>query len=208
MAIEEASGYCDYCQRPVLGRRQGLNHVVFALLSLFSCGLFLIVWAVLAILHSGDQYACPTCGSRVRAGARGPLSPADLAAANSPVPRRPLSRAGIVVAVCIVAVPLLGGLAIGAYNLWTDRQIAASHAAAEAPTTMTPRATSVLAEDPAYESARLQLFRGVLKDRNRKCERITQATMVSRGKWSILCRPTGSYDLQFNERGDLDKVSP
>jgi hypothetical protein len=207
VAIEEASGYCDYCQRPVLGRRQGLNHVVFALFSLFSCGLFLIVWAVLAILHSGDQYACPTCGSRVRAGARGPFSATELAS-PAPLPPPRLTRTSLLIASAVVAVPILIGLAILAGNIWTDYQISSRRPTAPASAALTVAATVVLTEDPAYDSARLQTFRGILRDRRLACERITQATMVSRGKWSILCRPTGSYDLQFNERGDLDKVNP
>ena len=60
---EEASGVCGYCQRPVLGRREGINHVLYAILTLFSCGLFGLVW--LAAHFTRGEYACPTCGGRV-----------------------------------------------------------------------------------------------------------------------------------------------
>lgn len=61
--MEEASGRCDYCQRPVLGRREGINHVLYAILTLFSCGLFGLVWIV--SFFTRGEYACPTCGGKV-----------------------------------------------------------------------------------------------------------------------------------------------
>lgn len=65
MPIEEASGFCAYCQRPVLGRREGVNHVLYAILTIFSCGLFGLVWFF--SMFTLGEYACPTCGGRVTA---------------------------------------------------------------------------------------------------------------------------------------------
>jgi hypothetical protein len=56
---------CAYCQRPVLGRREGVNHVLHAIISIFSCGLWLIVWLVLVLSDPSNEYACPNCGGRV-----------------------------------------------------------------------------------------------------------------------------------------------
>lgn len=64
MPIEEASGFCAYCQRPVLGRREGVPQVLYAILTLFSCGIFGLVWAFHHFFGRGD-YACPTCGGVV-----------------------------------------------------------------------------------------------------------------------------------------------
>lgn len=65
MTIVEASGFCAYCQRHVLGRREGVNHVLHAIISIFSCGLWLVVWGILMLTDGSNEYACPTCGGRV-----------------------------------------------------------------------------------------------------------------------------------------------
>lgn len=65
MPTVEQSGFCDYCKRPVLGRRDGVNHVLHAIISIFSCGLWLIVWLIFVLADSRNEYACPTCGGRV-----------------------------------------------------------------------------------------------------------------------------------------------
>jgi len=65
MPVEERSGLCGYCQRPVLGRREGVNHVLHAIISIFSCGLWLLVWAIIAVTSGSAEYACPTCGGKV-----------------------------------------------------------------------------------------------------------------------------------------------
>lgn len=64
MPIEETSGFCAYCQKPVLGRRDGINHVAYILLTIFTCGLWGIVW-VLQVAFGRGEYACPTCGGVV-----------------------------------------------------------------------------------------------------------------------------------------------
>ena len=63
MPTEEASGHCGYCAKPVLGRREGVNDLLWGILTLFSCGAFGLVW--LAAYFTRGEYACPTCGGRV-----------------------------------------------------------------------------------------------------------------------------------------------
>jgi len=65
MPIEERGGmWCDYCRRPVLGRREAVPHLLYAVLTLFSCGLIGIVWAIHSMIGTGE-FACPTCGGAV-----------------------------------------------------------------------------------------------------------------------------------------------
>lgn len=64
MPTEEESAYCPYCQRPVLGRREGVPSVLYAILTIFSCGVFGLVWALHYYIGRGD-FACPTCGGKV-----------------------------------------------------------------------------------------------------------------------------------------------
>jgi hypothetical protein len=65
MPTEETSGYCPHCQRPVLGRREGINHILYAILTLFSCGLFGLVWMAAHLGFMRGDFACPTCGGKV-----------------------------------------------------------------------------------------------------------------------------------------------
>jgi hypothetical protein len=73
VVLQETSAYCEHCRRPVLGRRDGPNHLVHALVSLFLCGLWIPVWIIAALSTGG--YACPTCGGRVSAFPQQPGSP-------------------------------------------------------------------------------------------------------------------------------------
>ncbi|MHC4062401.1 MAG: hypothetical protein ACYSR4_03310 [Planctomycetota bacterium] len=59
--FEEASGYCTHCQKQVLIRRKGTNHVLHLLLTLVTGGLWLIVWILCAIKIGG--WRCVQCGS-------------------------------------------------------------------------------------------------------------------------------------------------
>jgi hypothetical protein len=63
MSTEEASGFCTYCNRWVLVRRERANHVLHALLTLFFCGLWLIPWALASIRIGG--WGCAYCGGGV-----------------------------------------------------------------------------------------------------------------------------------------------
>lgn len=42
--------------------RQGVNHVLHLLLSIFLCGLWFPVWLIIAASSSGDAYFCTFCG--------------------------------------------------------------------------------------------------------------------------------------------------
>jgi hypothetical protein len=62
MAVEEGSGYCRDCGRNVLVRRTTPNHVLHLLVTLFLCGLWLPVWALIAVF-GGGSWRCTQCGS-------------------------------------------------------------------------------------------------------------------------------------------------
>lgn len=64
--MQETSGFCDYCQQRVLGRREGINHVLHFLVTMFTCGLWVIPWIIGTITHGRGDYACPHCGGKVR----------------------------------------------------------------------------------------------------------------------------------------------
>lgn len=64
MAHEEASCYCGFCQRPVLGRRDKPAHLIHFIITFFSCGLWGIIWLIAWLSSKGNDFACPTCGGR------------------------------------------------------------------------------------------------------------------------------------------------
>jgi hypothetical protein len=64
MAIELSQRHCPHCQRSVLAQRQSRNHVLHLLLTLFLCGLWLPIWAMIAA--SPLPWHCPTCGGRIK----------------------------------------------------------------------------------------------------------------------------------------------
>lgn len=64
MATELSQRHCPNCQRSVLAQRQGRNHVLHLLLTLFLCGFWLPIWAIV----SADPlpWHCPTCGTKIK----------------------------------------------------------------------------------------------------------------------------------------------
>jgi hypothetical protein len=63
MSIQHAQGYCDTCKKTVLGQRDGPNHVLHAILMIFTCCLWAIPWLFMST--GTKEYACPTCGSTI-----------------------------------------------------------------------------------------------------------------------------------------------
>jgi len=62
MPFQENSGYCASCNKQVLVRREITNHVLYAILTIFSCGLWGIVWVISSIADSGKPWLCTFCG--------------------------------------------------------------------------------------------------------------------------------------------------
>lgn len=62
MPFKEQSGYCATCNKQVLVRRETTNHVLYAILTIFSCGLWGIVWIIQSIAESGKAWLCTACG--------------------------------------------------------------------------------------------------------------------------------------------------
>lgn len=62
MAQQEATGFCRGCNRQVLVRRKGTNHVLHLLLTVVTCGLWLVIWLLSAIKIGG--WRCTVCGMK------------------------------------------------------------------------------------------------------------------------------------------------
>lgn len=60
MAVEESQQFCAQCQRFVLARRPGTNHIFHLLMCVFTCGLWVIVWFLSSAKMGG--WRCSVCG--------------------------------------------------------------------------------------------------------------------------------------------------
>ncbi len=58
--FEETQKFCNQCNRLVVARRQGTNHILHLLLSLVTCGLWLLVWGASSVKFGG--WRCSFCG--------------------------------------------------------------------------------------------------------------------------------------------------
>jgi hypothetical protein len=62
--MKQASAYCHVCERRVLAIGKAPNHILHFLITMFTCGLWVIVWILLAAGTIGN-YRCTRCGSPV-----------------------------------------------------------------------------------------------------------------------------------------------
>ncbi len=60
MAVQEATGFCKGCNRQVMIRRQGTNHILHLLLTVLTAGLWLVIWILVSIKMGG--WRCSLCG--------------------------------------------------------------------------------------------------------------------------------------------------
>jgi len=77
---DQTHKHCPKCRKSTLHYRQGVNHVLHLLITIFLCGFWLPVWLWLAIRVGG--WRCQACGSAAPAALKGmhaaltPLCPA------------------------------------------------------------------------------------------------------------------------------------
>lgn len=64
MPVSQKSCVCARCG-PVLGQKEGVNHVLHAILSIFTCTLWMWVWGFLFLVNLATSYRCQRCGMTV-----------------------------------------------------------------------------------------------------------------------------------------------
>ena len=64
---KESSGYCPHCRRQVVGRREEASHTFWLIATLFSCGLFAIVWLISSLSKASKPFHCSVCGTAIQA---------------------------------------------------------------------------------------------------------------------------------------------
>jgi len=69
MGTEQASAYCKNCNKQVLVTRNTPNHILHLLLSLVTCGLWLLVWWSMS--SEKKPWRCSQCGLSLGGGSNG-----------------------------------------------------------------------------------------------------------------------------------------
>lgn len=67
MPVEQSSQHCAACGRPTLHQRNAPSHILHAIITLFTFGLWVVVW-ILACFRG--PWRCQVCGSAL--GSKGP----------------------------------------------------------------------------------------------------------------------------------------
>ena len=58
---DQIQKFCGMCQRNVLATRPPTNHILHFLITVISCGLWVVVWLGLSIRAGGHK--CSSCGN-------------------------------------------------------------------------------------------------------------------------------------------------
>lgn len=62
MGLQVKSGYCPACDKQQKVERQGRNHILHLLLTIFTFGFWGLVWGVLLV--TGEHWRCTECGGK------------------------------------------------------------------------------------------------------------------------------------------------
>lgn len=69
MGIEYSTGFCDHCNDNVKIQRKTPNHIFHFIMSILTCGIWLIVWALIA--SEKESWRCSRCGKKLGGGSNG-----------------------------------------------------------------------------------------------------------------------------------------
>jgi hypothetical protein len=65
MPFSESAGFCPYCNRQVLIRKETPRNTFHLLMCIFTCGLWVFVWICANFLNLFAKYRCSVCGSQI-----------------------------------------------------------------------------------------------------------------------------------------------
>ena len=69
MGIEYSTGFCEHCNDNVKIQRKTPNHIFHFIMSILTCGIWLLVWACLS--SEKDSWRCSRCGANLGGGSNG-----------------------------------------------------------------------------------------------------------------------------------------
>ena len=62
MAQIHSQSFCRTCGRPTLHTKNGTNHILHLLLTLVTCGCWVVIWALDGLCHMVTRPRCTQCG--------------------------------------------------------------------------------------------------------------------------------------------------
>ncbi len=62
MSYQEKRKFCPECGRYVIAKREGANHILHLIISIFTLGFWLPIWALSTVRFGG--WFCGVCGSK------------------------------------------------------------------------------------------------------------------------------------------------
>lgn len=58
---------CVTCQRQTFHKKQhAVNHILHFLITIFTCGLWVVPWVIMSLGNNFDPWICTVCGSETR----------------------------------------------------------------------------------------------------------------------------------------------
>jgi len=64
MGQKQTGRYCNHCKKDVMATGTSPNHLLHFFLTIFTFGLWIIVWILVSVGKIGG-YRCTECGSKV-----------------------------------------------------------------------------------------------------------------------------------------------
>ena len=131
--------WCNHCQRNTGHTRQGVNHILHFLITMFTCGAWVFVWILLGLTASSNSSHCVNCGTAYsRKIHRGTLDPPPTPPplqdgpyvergelngthGSSPAPRRSTLSFSTMALIGVLGVLVVGVLATALVN-WNHRR--------------------------------------------------------------------------------------
>lgn len=65
MAFKESTGFCEYCNKQVLTRKEVPSKTLFFLATIFTAGFAIIFWVIANIRSGYKKYRCSSCGQLI-----------------------------------------------------------------------------------------------------------------------------------------------
>lgn len=56
--------HCKTCEKKVLAKKNGPNHILHLILSIFTAGIWLVIWLAVSLLQ--EPWRCSQCGQRLQ----------------------------------------------------------------------------------------------------------------------------------------------
>lgn len=191
---------CATCGKQTLHRQRAPNHILWAILTLFSCGIFGVVWVIDSMKAQNDPWQCATCGTLA--------APAQVLAIVGPG-RGSVARQATSFVLYVVGFVVVGAAGILGLAWYTDHEQSAEQRRLRDMPYSAPRASGNPTHDKLTAMTpqeRTIFLAGYIRADGERCESATSAEfagglsdIASRGSaWDVRCEGGVTYVVRFN----------